>query len=143
LLDHRVDGFLVQDTAQRRLILEFRLPMRLTPLLAWLLLVAIAFVTLAPIGFRPNSGYSPSIERFAAFGAVGFLFALAYPRRLWLIVAIVLGAAIAFEALQLVSASRHGRVFDLAVKLVGGGAGIAAGVVVDWVWRRLRAGRAA
>jgi len=117
--------------------------MRLLPALAWLLLAAIAFVTLAPIGFRPNTGYSPTIERFLAFGAVGFLFALAYPRRLWLIVVIVVGAAVGFEALQLVSASRHGRLFDLAVKLAGGGAGIAAGVVVDRLWQRFRAGRAA
>lgn len=118
------------------------MPIRLVKLLAWLLLAAVAFVTLAPIGFRPITGYSPSIERFLAFGAVGFLFALAYPRRLWLIVVIVLGAAVAFEALQLVSASRHGRVFDLAVKLAGGGVGIAAGVAVDRIWRRFGAGRA-
>jgi len=106
-------------------------------LVAWLLLAGIAFVTLAPIGFRPNTGYSPSIERFLAFGAVGFLFALAYPRRLWLILALVLGAAIGLEALQLVSASRHGRVFDLAVKLAGGGFGIAAGLLTARLWRRV------
>lgn len=111
--------------------------MRLMKLLAWLLLAAIAFVTLAPIGFRPNTGYSPNIERFLAFGAVGFVFALAYPRHLWLILAVVLGAAIALEALQLVSVSRHGRVFDLVVKLAGGGLGIAVGVVAERLWRRM------
>ncbi len=115
------------------------MPIRLVKLLAWLLLAAIAFVTLAPIGLRPNSGYSPTIERFAAFAAVGLCFALAYPRQLWLIVVIVMGAAIAFEALQLVSASRHGRVFDLAVKLAGGGFGIAVGAVAERIWRRLLA----
>ena len=117
--------------------------MRLLPVLAWLLLAAIAFVTLAPIGFRPISGYSPNIERFIAFGAVGFLFALAYPRRLWLIIAVVLGAAIGLELLQLASVSRHGRLFDLAVKLAGGGLGIAAGAVFSGVWRRVTAKRAA
>jgi glycopeptide antibiotics resistance protein len=117
--------------------------MRLTPVFAWLLLAAVAFVTLAPIGFRPNTGYSPTIERFLAFGAVGFLFALAYPRRLWLIVVIVLGAAIGLEALQLVSASRHGRLFDLAVKLAGGGLGVVAGMVARRIWQRFVAGRAA
>lgn len=113
------------------------MPIRLVKLVAWLLLAGVAFVTLAPIGFRPNTGYSPSIERFLAFGAVGFLFALAYPRRLWLILALVLGAAIGLEALQLVSASRHGRVFDLAVKLAGGGFGIAAGLLAARLWRRV------
>lgn len=114
--------------------------MRLIPVLAWLLLAAVAFVTLAPIGLRPNSGFSPSIERFAAFAAVGLLFALAYPRQLWLIIVLVLGAAIALEALQLVSASRHGRLFDLAVKLAGGGLGIAAGVAARRLWQRVVAG---
>jgi len=117
--------------------------MRLFPVLAWLLLAAVAFVTLAPIGFRPNTGYSPNIERFVAFGAMGLMFALAYPRHLWLIVAVVLGAAVALEALQLMSASRHGRVFDLVVKLAGGGLGIAAGVVVEHIRRRVIASRTA
>lgn len=117
--------------------------MRLLPVLAWLLLAAIAFVTLAPIGFRPDSGYSPNIERFIAFGAVGFLFALAYPRRLWLIIVVVLGAAVAFEALQLLSVSRHGRLFDLAVKLAGGGLGIATGAIAHRIWHRFLARRSA
>lgn len=117
--------------------------MRLLPVLAWLLLAAVAFVTLAPIGLRPTTGYSPNIERFLAFGAVGLCFALAYLRHLLLIIAVVLGAAIALEALQLVSVSRHGRVFDLAVKLAGGSLGIAAGVVAERVWRRIAANRTA
>ncbi|CAN7653214.1 hypothetical protein LJR016_005116 [Devosia sp. LjRoot16] len=117
--------------------------MRLLPAFAWLLLAAIAFVTLAPIGLRPISSFSPSIERFAAFAAVGLCFALAYPRHLWLVLALVLGAAIALEALQLVSASRHGRLFDLAVKLAGGGFGVVAGVVARRQWQRVMASRTA
>lgn len=111
--------------------------MRLLPVLAWLLLAAVAFVTLAPIGFRPNSGFSPNVERFVTFGAVGFVFALAYPRHVWLIFAVVLGAAIAFEALQLAVQSRHGRFIDLVFKLAGGSLGIAAGVVLRRAWKRL------
>lgn len=111
--------------------------MRLLPVLAWLLLAAVAFVTLVPIGLRPNSGLSPDIERFATFGAVGFVFALAYPRHVWLVAAVVLGAAVAFEALQLMVQSRHGRLADLMFKLVGSSMGIAAGVVVRRVLARL------
>jgi nitrate/nitrite transporter NarK len=111
--------------------------MRLLTVLAWLLLAAVAFVTLAPIGFRPNSAFSPNIERFATFGAVGFAFALAYQRHLWLIVALVLGSAIAFEVLQLLVQSRHGRLPDLAFKLAGGTLGITAGLVARRLWGRL------
>jgi hypothetical protein len=114
--------------------------MRFLPVLAWLLLAAVAFVTLAPIGFRPTSGFSPNIERFVTFGAVGFAFALAYPRHIWLIVALVLGAAIAFEVLQLLVQSRHGRLHDLAVKLVGGTLGITAGMIVRWSWEQVSKG---
>jgi len=56
--------------------------------LAWISLAFIAIFTLAPIGFRPESGFSPTIERFSAFAAVGLVFALAYPRKLWLAVVI-------------------------------------------------------
>lgn len=111
--------------------------MRLLPVLAWLLLAAVAFVTLAPIGLRPNSGFSPNVERFVTFGALGFVFALAYPRHLLVIIGVVLGAAIAFEVLQLLVATRHGTLRDLGIKLIGGGLGIGAGEVVRRVWERL------
>jgi hypothetical protein len=113
------------------------MPTRLLPILAWLLLATVAFVTLAPIGFRPNSGFSPNAERFMTFGALGFAFALAYPRHLWLIAAVVLGAAVAFEVLQLLAQGRHGRVPDLAFKLIGGSLGITAGAILTRLWQRL------
>ena len=88
----------------------------------------VAFVTLAPIGLRPDSGFSPNVERFAAFAALGFAFALAYPRRLALIVIVVIGAAIGLELLQALVASRHARLGDMGCKLIGGGLGILFGV---------------
>jgi apolipoprotein N-acyltransferase len=94
---------------------------------AWACLLGIAFITLGPIGFRPESGLSPSIERFAAFAVVGALFAVAYPRYILIAAAIVLGAAVLFEVLQLLSPSRHGRAFDASVKIAGGVFGLAAG----------------
>ena len=64
------------------------MPHRLLRILAWLLLAAIAFATLSPIGLRPDSGFSPNYERFAAFAAVGMMFVLAYPRHIWLVLAL-------------------------------------------------------
>ncbi len=94
---------------------------------AWLLLAALIFVTLSPIDLRPVSALPTQLERAAALGLVGFVFALAYPRRILLVAAIVLGATVALELLQLMQPSRHGRLVDVAVKLVGGAAGIIAG----------------
>lgn len=107
---------------------------------AWLCLAGIAFATLSPIGLRPTTGLSPSIERFVAFAMVGALFAAAYPRYILFAALIVLGAAVLFELLQLLEASRHGRLFDASVKIAGGAIGLAAGSIAG---RLLRSDRGA
>jgi len=95
--------------------------------LAWLLLAGLIFVTLAPIGLRPASPLPTQLERAGAVALVGFVFACAYPRHIGLVALLVLGATALLELLQLAAPSRHGRLLDLAVKLVGGGIGLAAG----------------
>jgi hypothetical protein len=94
---------------------------------AWASLTFIAIVTVGPIGVRPVTGLSPQIERLCAFIVVGALFAAAYPRHIFLAAFVVLGAAALFEVLQVLEPSRHGRVFDAAVKMAGGVIGLCAG----------------
>jgi hypothetical protein len=106
---------------------------------AWLLLAAVAFVTLAPIGWRPETGASANIERFAAFAAIGLAFGLAYPRQLWLVAVVVLGTAVALEILQLVAVTRHAGLRDLIAKLAGGTSGIIAGWVIAAARRQFAA----
>ena len=55
---------------------------RLVRLAAWGSLAFVALVTVAPLGWRPVSGYSPQLERLVAFFVVGSLFAAAYPRHI-------------------------------------------------------------
>lgn len=110
--------------------------MRLLPLFAWLMLAAVVFATLAPIEYRPSSSFTPNFERLGTFAVLGFLFALAYPRRLLVIIALVLGAGVGLELLQLLAVGRHGTLRDLVFKLVGGGLGIAAAVVLRRLWQR-------
>jgi len=98
-------------------------------ILAWLCLAAIAVVTVGPLNWRPESGLSPQIERFAAFALVGLLFSAAYSRHIFIAAAIVIGAAIVFELLQLIEPSRHGRIFDAAVKIVGSMTGLTIGYI--------------
>lgn len=105
---------------------------------AWLCLAGIAFATLAPIGWRPTTNFSPTVERFTAFALVGALFAAGYPRYIWVAAMIVIGSAVVFELLQVLEATRHGRVFDAAVKIVGGISGLSAGWVLAQMLRRLR-----
>jgi VanZ family protein len=66
---------------------------------------------------------------------VGLAFALAYPNRLFLIVAIVVGSAFGLEALQLLTPDRHGRVFDAVIKAAGGACGIGIGHIVSLMLR--------
>lgn len=110
---------------------------RLVNLGAWLLLGAVALATVAPIGWRPVTGLSDQIERFAAFALIGLAFSMAYPRRLWLVVPLVLGAAVAFELMQFLVQSRHPGLRDVVAKLVGGTGGILAGWVIPIVRRRV------
>ena len=121
--------------------------MQIELVIAWIMLIALtAYVLLGGADFGggiwdllATVSRQKQMQRRRIRDAIGPIWEA---NHVWLIVVIVLGAAIGFEALQLVSASRHGRLFDLAVKLAGGGLGIAAGVVVDRLWRRFGPGRA-
>ena len=100
-------------------------------LFAWSSLALVATLTLSPIGLRPETALPPTIERFTAFAAVGVAFALAYPRQFWLAAAIAIGASLLLEALQALEPTRHGRLFDAAVKLAGGTVGLLLGLAMQ------------
>jgi VanZ family protein len=106
---------------------------KLVTLAAWGSLAFITFATLSPIGLRPHVA-DVGYEHVAAFAVAGLLFGLVYPRRIILVVALVLGSAILLEVLQLVTPDRHGRLLDLGLKLLGGSIGIA----FAWVRQLLR-----
>ena len=91
----------------------------------WLALAFIAYATLSPINARPVIA-GLQLEHFAAFALVGLAFGLAYPKRLLLVLAVVVGSALALESLQLLTPDRHGRILDAFVKVVGGICGIGA-----------------
>ncbi|ASY59569.1 hypothetical protein SS05631_b54770 (plasmid) [Sinorhizobium sp. CCBAU 05631] len=120
---------------RKKAIMNFR---RAAAILAWFLLALIAFSTLSPIAMRPHIGTWVHLERFGAYGLIGFLFAAAYPQRIALVLGLVLGAAVGFELLQMLSADRHARVTDLAVKLAGGGCGAGAARYAARCGRQLR-----
>jgi hypothetical protein len=97
-------------------------PSPATIALALAALAAIAYATLCPIGMRPHLA-SADEERFGAYFVLGFLLALAAPRRRWAVTLLVVAVAIGLEAGQLLIPGRDGRVWDAFVKAVGGGLG--------------------
>jgi VanZ family protein len=112
---------------------------RLYLIAGWLALGAVAFVTLGPIYDRPQVASSSHLEHFSAFLVLGLVFALAYPDRPMRAVLIVVGSAILFEILQLVTPDRHGRLVDAMTKVAGAAAGIMLARVMLNFWQaRLR-----
>jgi hypothetical protein len=106
---------------------------------AWLLVAAIVFVTLSPVGLRPDTGAPASIERFAAFAALGGVFCLGYPKHRMAVLLFVVAVAGALEALQNLVPGRHGRIADAAVKALGAAAGVlVAGQLAIWYRKRFR-----
>jgi VanZ family protein len=105
---------------------------RISAIAGWLTLTVIVFVTLSPVGDRPSIA-SPHLEHFAAFALIGLAFALAYPSRVVLVFAIVVGAAIGLEMLQLLTPDRHGRAADALVKALGGISGICVGQMASFL----------
>jgi VanZ family protein len=96
---------------------------RISTIVGWLGLAFIVYATLSPIEYRPVVA-NIQLEHFAAFALVGLAFALAYPNRVLLVVAIILASAFGLEALQLLTPDRHARVIDALVKTAGGICGI-------------------
>ncbi|WP_192926427.1 hypothetical protein [Microvirga tunisiensis] len=86
---------------------------------AWLLILAIAVFTLAPIALRPVTGAPVSLERFVAFAAIGAAFCLGYPKHRLYIVVLLVGIVGFLEIAQNVVPGRHGRLPDGLVKTSG------------------------
>lgn len=100
-------------------------------ILAWLVLLAIFLATVSPIAERPHLASGPSLDRIAAFILLGMLFCLGYRRSWPFALAIVLVAALGFEAVQLLTPDRHARIDDALVKAVGGIIGVGIGLLVS------------
>lgn len=96
---------------------------RVAFVMAWLVLAVIVFSTLSPIGLRPRLGIFVHVERFGAFAALGFLFAVVYPRRWLAVLVIVVCLAVGLEFVQTLVSDRHARWSDLGVKMAGGAFG--------------------
>lgn len=105
---------------------------------AWMLLLALAIVTVGPIGLRPVTGLPPQLERALALVVVGFFFGLAYPRRVLPIGLLVVGAVVLFELVQLLEPYRHGRFADAAAKIAGAAIGLGIGHVIGRSSRETR-----
>lgn len=110
-------------------------------LMAWTLVAALVFVTLAPIGLRPVVTENADLERALAYALLGFLLALAYPRHRLLAVGVGVAVAAGLEFGQILTATRHGRVPDFVVKAISACVGVVAAhllLMLQTRWDRRR-----
>jgi len=112
--------------------------LRLITAIAWVAIIGIAYATLTKVGFVYEIYFKlapllrhPTVQTYAhfthviAFALLGALFAFAYPRRLLLVCAVVLGGAVLLEIAQTLTPDRHGTLIDAMDKIGGGAIGIA------------------
>lgn len=115
---------------------------RIARVIGWCAVLAITFVTVAPIESRPHLAEAgPDIERLLAFAFLAGALALAHPKRRGLVLILTIGLAIALEAAQFLQPTRHGRPHDAIVKMAGATVGAALAVLIDRLARRLRQAR--
>jgi VanZ family protein len=94
-------------------------------LVTWVLFVAIVTMTLGPVSLRPHTHFSPDLDRFAAYAALGIFFAQSYPqRRFWLLEAFLVAAAGALETAQLFVPGRDAHLSDFLFKAGGATIGL-------------------
>ena len=106
--------------------------------LAWLLLAFIIFVTVSPIGERPNTVTMVDVDRAVAYLLLGFAFALAYPKQWKMVAMLLIVGAFAIEYLQYLAPTRHPRLHDASIKAMGAALGLLAGWVINR-WRETKA----
>jgi hypothetical protein len=110
---------------------------RIARISCWLLLGSIFFVTFAPVQFRPQTGHA-SLERSGAFFALGAAFLLSYPKRAFMVAAVVFAIALGSEGLQVLIPTRDARPIDAVEKALGGLAGVAAMAALGRGWGAAR-----
>ena len=96
---------------------------------AWLALLTLLFVTIAPVEFRPSIG-RPNVERFVVLAIVACLFVIAYPDRPFRVMILLWITAVGFELLQFVADGRHPGLRDVGFKCAGAAAGVAIGLFI-------------
>lgn len=93
-------------------------------------LALIAYATLARLAARPVLvGHSEAywvvvIERFSAYGVLGFLLSFLLPGRFALACSLVVAVAIALELMQALTPDRDSAFLDVVQKATGGTAGV-------------------
>lgn len=100
-------------------------------LVAWLLAVAVTFVTLGPQDVRPHPVLGQQGDHALAFLLIGIFFGLAYPQRRWTVSAVAVALIGLLEIMQLWVPGRHARFEDFVVDALSACVGFALSAAAD------------
>jgi VanZ family protein len=102
--------------------------------MGWLLMLAVAVLSLVPATLRPDTAVPHNLEHFAIFVATGFALGFGYGRRPVMIMFALVGFAGAIELAQLLLPDRHARLADFLVAALA----VCAGAALSSLTRRAR-----
>jgi VanZ family protein len=105
---------------------------------AYILALAIGYVTLGPPGLRPHSNLGQNGEHALAFALLGLTFALGYPRHRLMAAILTAISCGVLELLQLFAPGRHARLEDFFVDALATLAGFAIVSFVDFAITSIR-----
>lgn len=100
-------------------------------LCAWLLMTAIAVLSLVPAHYRPATEVPHGVEHFVIFFVAGAVFAFAYPARIGTRCLTLAAFAAAIEIAQIPLPTRHARLSDFVVDALAACAGVAGAWMTD------------
>jgi VanZ family protein len=103
---------------------------------AGVLILTVAVVTLLPIEFRPIIGFHTDLERFAAFALLGSLLVFSNSRHLIIVFLLLISLIGLLELAQHLTSSRHGRIYDAIIKILGALFGAAVALLVRKLTRK-------
>ena len=102
---------------------------RLFQITAWLLALAIIFLSLVPPSLRPVTDLPHDLEHGAVFLLTGFAFGMGYPHRYWFQSIALATFAGLIELAQFLVSGRHARLSDFIVDAVA----VCAGIGAAWI----------
>jgi VanZ family protein len=110
---------------------------RIFQIATWILILAIAALSLVPPTARPVTPAGSGFEHALIFAATGAASYLGYPRRPYVVIGALLVFATAIELAQFMVPGRHPRLSDLLIDGAASCLGVALSLAASRVWRRM------
>jgi VanZ family protein len=98
-------------------------------IVAWMLAVVIAILSVVPPDLRPETGVPHYFEHFLVYAVMGAAFAFGYERNPNLLAGFLVAYCAIIEIVQLFVSGRHARLFDFATDAVATGIGLSVTLV--------------